>query len=978
MSREQNIDDILKLLKDSVSVESDGSQHNTEVDVSEDISEETLKEQLRVQYFYNEATMSDENAAENREYSLDTDFLKDAIEEEISFDKLEEAEAETTLDTDVPEESDTGYDASLEIQEQNVENNENDDDDEEFELVFDERLEKQSEEDEIEGTKKLILDDFILTPNNEPSYVEADNDDIFTENEDLSDEEELTAEEESVAYAEELSIDLKDLVLDTSEKTAEETAEDTEQEQPQESTEELLSVEDIDEFKEYMHTEESDVSVTEDSDTEQVDLEDNSDTFIATMKKVGLDFSNDPLVETQGKSSADESEDAPYMEDVEGDIFEDDLKDVELDYSTINLMMQFCEKDELDKKLGDEKIENYLKHEQSEIVDEQITSAGFGGEEYSDEKQNESIYETYRRNHLSALARLCGCAFVAIIATVFELIPLLEININGLLDYNYYPAVYLLFGLQFVVFSTAICYKQLWLGLKRAFSNTPSKDSVVAVILLVTVVYDIVVAMILAFSKHELPPVFNALASVTVAFSAAADYIRTLAEMRSFSVYSSDSKKFTMVKEGKKGRAASKMYAGGMPSEKAVYSIKAIDFPRGFFKCVGDTRKTDKIFVVATIPVLVISLVATILTIILGAGAFDTCAIFLLTLYVLLPITYICTATFPNAFAMLRLAKRGSAVAGEAMINKYQKCDVMVFEDLHMFRKCKTEEIGIAIYDTKIAYLTLGCVDALYQKIGGPLSGMKMQLPDVFKFNDVSIRRITRNGIEAVIDKKHVLIVGEAAFMQRYGLSFPENEKQTDRSTLCVSVNGGVTAKLSVRYETEPVFEMIIERLAAEGILCAIETYDPLINSAMLQKARTLGESSVSVIHMNPSDFIKKEVSDFREELDGVVSCSSKLKLAETEVWLKRLSKINKTVRNITIGFSCLGAVLITLVAALRLTSQIDQFYVLLYLLLQVGVAAAVMLLNFPSKRYFTTDALYYEYEKKYQKQMKKAEKKNS
>ena len=41
MSREQNIDDILKLLKDSVSVEPDGSLQSVEIKDSTDISEES-------------------------------------------------------------------------------------------------------------------------------------------------------------------------------------------------------------------------------------------------------------------------------------------------------------------------------------------------------------------------------------------------------------------------------------------------------------------------------------------------------------------------------------------------------------------------------------------------------------------------------------------------------------------------------------------------------------------------------------------------------------------------------------------------------------------------------------------------------------------------------------------------------------------------------------------------------------------------
>jgi hypothetical protein len=555
------------------------------------------------------------------------------------------------------------------------------------------------------------------------------------------------------------------------------------------------------------------------------------------------------------------------------------------------------------------------------------------------------------------------------------MLPLLGVGIEGLLDYTNHPAVFILFGLQFVVFAAAICYKQLWAGLKRAFSASPNKDSIVAVALLLTAVYDVIVAIVVAVAGDDIPSTFNAIAVITVALSAVADYVRITAEMKAFSVYSSDSKKYTLVKDSKQGRIATKMYVGGLPMENNVYSVKSIDFPRGFFKCVGKDRSADKIITTALIPVLVIGLVATIVTIVLGAGAYDACAVFLLTLYAILPISYIYSGIFPNAFATIKLARRGSAVAGEKMISKYNDCDVIVFDDLHMFKKCKTEEIGIAIYDTRFAYLILGCISALYSKIGGPLSGVQMQLPDVFKFNDVAIRRIARNGVEAVVDRKHVLIVGDIEFMKRYGLAFPENEKKNDRSTLCVSVNGGVSAKLSIRYETEPVFEMLVERLNKEGILCAVQTYDPLINSATAAKARTIGSSPISVIHMNADDYASKTPDDYREELDGIVSCSSRLKLAETEVWVKRQAKVAKILKRLTVAFSVLGALLVTIFVATGAVGAVNQFYLLAFLLAQIAAATTVMLLTFPSKNYFTTEALYFELEREHEKEIKKAEK---
>ena len=50
----------------------------------------------------------------------------------------------------------------------------------------------------------------------------------------------------------------------------------------------------------------------------------------------------------------------------------------------------------------------------------------------------------------------------------------------------------------------------------------------------------------------------------------------------------------------------------------------------------------------------------------------------------------------------------------------------------------------------------------------------------------------------------------------------------------------------------------------------------------------------------------------------------------------------------------------------------VNQLYVLLYLLIELSTIGGIMISFLPSKRYFTTDALYEELEKAHQKQMSK------
>ena len=79
MSKEQNIDDILKLLKDSVSNESTEISRSDDVDFGTNISNEALQEQLKNQYIISSDTYEAEDAESLESYLIDDEFLAEAV-----------------------------------------------------------------------------------------------------------------------------------------------------------------------------------------------------------------------------------------------------------------------------------------------------------------------------------------------------------------------------------------------------------------------------------------------------------------------------------------------------------------------------------------------------------------------------------------------------------------------------------------------------------------------------------------------------------------------------------------------------------------------------------------------------------------------------------------------------------------------------------------------------------------------------------
>ncbi len=883
MQKEQNIDDILKLLKDSVNTDATSDGAEGMADSTEDISTESLQEQLKNQYVFGADPI--ETDTSESEYVLDSDFLTSALKDSPAAAPVAVLAEETE-----------------EIAEE-IKEAEEVDEPAEMPPIF----EKAFEPEESDDGEPLALD--------EPEIVMQP----------------LFMSELTPSRTEEIT-----------ESAAEESADEATEEMP----------------------------VEEEAPAEPDTPKEPHETFLASMRKIGVDFTTDSMY------NADKAaEDTHYMEELsDTEVIEEELPTEEVDPSTINIMLQFCDKDELDKTVGSKKVDDFIKAEHRESTAVHTESIKKEAES-STASDSEQIMGSLLAKRKSLWLSAAVCAVLAFITLIYELLPMLGAELAGIFDYSEYPAVYVLFGLQLLVLCAALRYRECWNGLKCAFSDEPSRDSLCALVAILTAIYDLTAMLIIAFADTDLPNLYNASAVLLLLVCAVMDCLELRAKIKALEVYSCDTKKFTFIKQGAEGSIAGKMYAGGLEQDRSVYIASEVSDTHTFTTELLKRSDKSRFMSLYIIPLLVLGMLSSLVSIFIGADAYVACASFMVCIYLLLPTAFVLCDGMAYIIAAERLAGRGSALAGKEAAEYYGDMDIAVFNDLHMFKKCKTEDIGIVIYDAKVGYLVLGCLDALYKKIGGPMSGMNIDLPEVFTFGNASIRRVARNGIEALVDRRHSLIVGETEFMKRYGLDFPPNETDNGRSTLCVALNGRVAAKLSVKYTAEPAFEMLVERMAKEGIACAVQTFDPLISSALAARTRTLGHSPISVIHKGVGEVF--ELADnSHERRDMLVSCTSRAKLAEAAVWLKRVSACKKICRLVGFGISALGVAAMALLLAFGGITYINQAVLVTYMLLQGAGMCALYILMLPSRKYFTVEQMYAELEQKYVKQLAQEQKK--
>ena len=166
---------------------------------------------------------------------------------------------------------------------------------------------------------------------------------------------------------------------------------------------------------------------------------------------------------------------------------------------------------------------------------------------------------------------------------------------------------------------------------------------------------------------------------------------------------------------------------------------------------------------------------------------------------------------------------------------------------------------------------------------------------------------------------------------------------------------------------------MLVERLKQNGVQCVIETYDPLINTALITALRTVGAAPISVVHKNAMDLREGQKPKRKEYNDtGMLVLSSRLKLAEAIVWSRRILKAIRYRGILSVAVTLLGMIGLGICVGAQCVSALNQHIFLAF----VGLFYAILLLVyaslFPHKRYFTVEKL----EKELLAQQQKAENK--
>ena len=632
----------------------------------------------------------------------------------------------------------------------------------------------------------------------------------------------------------------------------------------------------------------------------------------------------------------------------------------EPDGAEISLLMQFgCDDEIIDIYTKDTKE----KHREPEIKVEPNVE---NGEKYPKEKLD-AKREEYKNASIGMLIRLVACSLLGVLLLLYEGFTSLGADLPGILNRDDYYISYVLIGLQLAVLCVLTSYKQIWDGAKKLLSATPNAYSVVSILCGVTLLYDVTVLFV-----DTTPPTFHVTLAIALALSIAWEWRALMIEKNSFEVFLADhfdgetTKKFTLRPSKGKNSTAEKMYRGGLDSSNNVYYPIEIEKVERFFDSMGNTSRKGRIPMLLIIPALALSLIIGVLALVTSGKLWVGIAGLNLALWLTLPIVATLAVWLPFDILNGRARHEGYSFASEGSMEVYSECNVAIFSDLHLFAKCSPAQVNLAFYDGTAKDVLLGCLNAFYKEVGGPMSEVFANAQSK-KLGECRLTRVGKSGVEAVVGSNYSILVGSESFMARYGISFPNvilSSEDDKAHTLCVSLNGRATARIAVRYSINEPFEMFVDRLAEEGISTAVETYDPMINTELLAKLRKNSTAPISIVHMSAEDRAVRRGEDRErilfeasEEELGVIARRSRFNLAVALYAAKKMARLRKVCNLFAISGFAIGAALAGLMASLELVEGFGAFWVLLFWILISGAISAITLTMLPNKSKFSFDA---------------------
>ena len=631
-------------------------------------------------------------------------------------------------------------------------------------------------------------------------------------------------------------------------------------------------------------------------------------------------YDNSIVPEAQVNSS-DESDAAS---DGNGDFDETDAK----------LMVAFGMDDKLAETVGFDRVSEIEEgiDQLTQQAEAQVQSQEAPAFEYVSKDQNKEIFAKYKRSYISVLLRLLGGAILAIAAFFFENLGVFGGSLPDAVNASVFPTVHVMVSLQLLVLACALVWRQLLSGIKSLFALKPSPESVLSVLVLLTLVYH---GLVYFTGMGNAVRMYNFPIILCILLVLAYEYMNMKREIFCFNVVASKKVKYYVEKlDEENSQLEREVFDEYLPKDPMMFRIGKANFIDGFYRRMHGTGRSVST-VAAIIPVvLVAAVVFMVLGLLFTRSLYTAMTMAYITLLFAMPFSIFMTYSYPFFKASKEAYSTGSAILGESSLGEYAGASAISFEDRDVFPSYGVKVKSVKVYgDHRIDHV-LYTTASLFIATGGPLADvLGVATRDLGHSEDVELLSVDDNGIEAAVDGYHIY-AGKADYIRRMGIApivdsedaAVENDGEV--SIMYLTVDGEVAAKLYVQYVIDPDFEFVVKQLYKIGVCVGIKTFDPNIDDEMLSARLKLTKYPVRVLKCRGSD----EVAEVMEHASsGIVSKGGAKSLLRTLSLCDKISHVTKTNVVLEVFSMILSVLIMGIILILGQAANIASLYVAVY-----------------------------------------------
>lgn len=665
--------------------------------------------------------------------------------------------------------------------------------------------------------------------------------------------------------------------------------------------------------------------------------EKEDDYFVGTKKPLAFDDEDEtPAVPDESAFDDDVAVETEQTADNEAVGTEDKAepeKNENLDDKDINLMVALGYEDELEKTIGKQNVDKIADDLNSEIVDfiDVDDAYAFDGFELETPERFRVIGNKYKQEHKTMKLRLLGTGIFAAALFIFELLGMFDITLGGALNIHHYPTVGVMLSLQLLVLAAALSWKQLAKGLLGAITFNPTPSSIPSVAVLMTVIYDIIMALAAPNTGLEL---YNFPAALYLLLLTTSDYFNLSREIRAFNTIATRKPKYVLAAAASGKSAEEEMNEifaeDARYAEEKNFEVKKTDFVENYFRRTNIRSQKDRKLNLVIYPFIALAIALGVISYVTNRSAVTAFNISILTVLLCTPMSVLFFHSFPFFSAVKKAFSDDSTIIGEESVEEYSDATSVTFPDTEVFPTDGTVTRGIKLYDNNAIYYVLYHLASLYSKIGGPLKArLEQATAEMGHSENVEIVRVEDKGVEAVVDGKVRILAGQSAFMMANGITAAydeDDEKMMNEgcSVMFLVLDGVLSAKLYVCYDIDHDFEAVIDTLAEEGTETLISTCDPNIDDELL--------ASRLRISRYPARIVKRIAAEKCERAEGgIVSRKSPAALASTITLCNKIKRVRKNSRISAMLSVIVGIIVMIFLSLFSSKLGLHSVYVALY-----------------------------------------------